>query len=291
MDNELYSFALKSTLDEIRNLCPDIRNAFMFREDGEITVAEESTPRKTIVKIVDSFDGLMEKAEAMGGIELITVEGSKGGVNVSRMNNHYLVTVTSQNADKNYLNTVTHTLVKTVLKLLEKINPTPLNRGQGENNTLHYPSIVSSSEVQKRMVVEIKEYGSAEEIAETLDKEISETKSTLGEYLRRLDDIRALAEKSRKIHEVVMKLAGKKATSESLGEISIGSLNLVLDANPFHELTAIEQVVRSHQERLLVLQKAREALKWLDQLGDTEGLKYLVIQTDGVPERILFRIS
>jgi hypothetical protein len=141
------------------------------------------------------------------------------------------------------------------------------------------------------MVVEIKEYGSAEEIAETLDKQIADTKSTLGEYLRRLDDIRALAEKSKKIHEVVMKLAGKKAAAEGLGEISIGNLSLVLDANPFHELTAIEQVVRSHQERLLVLQKAREALKWLDQLGDTEGLKYLVLQSDGVPERILFRIS
>ncbi|MBS7632669.1 hypothetical protein KEJ15_03475 [Candidatus Bathyarchaeota archaeon] len=141
------------------------------------------------------------------------------------------------------------------------------------------------------MVVEIKEYGSAEEIAETLDKEISQTKSTLGEYLRRLDDIRALAEKSKKIREVVLKLAGKKAATESLGEISVGSLNIILDANPFHELTAIEEVVRSHQERLLVLQKAREALKWLDQLGDTEGLRYLVVENGGVPERILFKIS
>jgi len=88
-----------------------------------------------------------------------------------------------------------------------------------------------------------------------------------------------------------MKLAGKKASTESLGEITIGNLSIVLDANPFHELTAIEEVVRSHQERLLVLQKTREALKWLDQLGDTEGLKYLVVENDGVPERILFKIS
>jgi len=91
--------------------------------------------------------------------------------------------------------------------------------------------------------------------------------------------------------EVVMKLAGQKTATESLGEITIGNLSIVLDANPCHELTAIEEVVRSHQERLLVLQKAREALKWLDQLGDTEGLKYLVIEKDGVPERILFKIS
>ncbi len=141
------------------------------------------------------------------------------------------------------------------------------------------------------MVVQIKEYASAEEIAETLEKEISDTKSTLGEYLRRLDDIRTLAEKSKKIREVVLKLAGKKAATESLGEITIGNLSIILDANPFHELTAIEEVVRSHQERLLILQKAREALKWLDQLGDTEGLKYLVVEKDDVPERILFKIS
>jgi hypothetical protein len=88
-----------------------------------------------------------------------------------------------------------------------------------------------------------------------------------------------------------MKLAGKKSSGESLGEISMGNLNIVLDANPFDELTAIESVVRSHQERLLVLQKARESLKWLDQLGDTDGLKYLVVESEGVPERILFKIS
>ena len=141
------------------------------------------------------------------------------------------------------------------------------------------------------MVVEIKEYESAEKIAETLDREISETKSTLGEYLRRLDEIRSLAEKSKKIREVVLKLAGKKMASESLGEIEVGNLNIIPDANPFHELTAIETVVRSHQERLLVLQKARESIKWLDQLGDTDGLKYLVVETEGVPERILFKIA
>ncbi|TET63769.1 hypothetical protein E3J49_05685 [Candidatus Bathyarchaeota archaeon] len=141
------------------------------------------------------------------------------------------------------------------------------------------------------MVVDIKEYTSAEEIAENLDKKISDTKSTLGEYLRRLDDIRTLAEKSKKVREVVMKLAGKKISAESLGEITIGHLNIVLDANPFHELTAIEEVVRSHQERLLILQKARGALKWLDQLGDTDGLNYIVVENDGVPNRILFKLS
>jgi len=141
------------------------------------------------------------------------------------------------------------------------------------------------------MVTQIKEYTSAQSIADALDKQLSETKSVLGEYLRKLDEIRSLAEKSKKVREIVLKLAGKKAPTESQSEITVGTLNIVLDANPFHELTAIESVVRSHQERLLVLQKVREALKWLDQLGDTEGLKYIVLEDEGIPERILFKIS
>ncbi|MCL4429192.1 MAG: hypothetical protein M1167_00415 [Chloroflexi bacterium] len=141
------------------------------------------------------------------------------------------------------------------------------------------------------MVTQIKEYTSAQAIAEAMDKQLAETKSVLGEYLRKLDDIRTLAEKSKKIRDTVMKLAGKKASTENPSEITVGTLNIVLDATPYHELSAIESVVRSHQERLLVLQKVREALKWLDQLGDTEGLKYLVLEDEGIPERILFKIA
>ena len=141
------------------------------------------------------------------------------------------------------------------------------------------------------MVVEIKEFNSIENLEEALEKDLSETKSNLGEYLRRLDGIRALAEKTKKVRQVVMKLAGKKAAEESLSEITMGDLRIVLEANPLDELTAIESVVRSHQERLLTLQKAREALKPLDQLGDTEGMKYLVVENSGIPERILLKIS
>ncbi|XES76423.1 MAG: hypothetical protein ACBZ72_09595 [Candidatus Bathyarchaeia archaeon] len=141
------------------------------------------------------------------------------------------------------------------------------------------------------MVVEIKEYQSAEQLADRLDKEIGDTESTLSGYLRRLDEIRIIAEKSKKICEVVLKLSGKKGGNEGNGEVTVGSLNIILDATPFHELNAIEQVVRSFQEHLLTMQRAREALKWFDQLGDTEGLKYLVVENEGVPERILFKLS
>jgi hypothetical protein len=149
---------------------------------------------------------------------------------------------------------------------------------------------VSKEELE--MVEAVKTYSSVGEIAEALDKEIADTKSSLGEYLRSLDEIRTRAERSRRIREVVMKLTGKKnGSSESSDEIEVGSLKIVLDANAFHQLTIIESAVRSHQERLLVLQKAREALKPLDQLSDTEGLDFIVLENQGVPERILLKTS
>ena len=126
MDNEVYSFALKNTLNEIQNICPDIKNSFMFKEDGEIVAQDENTPQNVVVHLIDSFGGILEKADAIGGIEGITLDGSKGKVTISCMNDIYLVTVTSRKADMNYVNTVTHVLIPTILRLLDKINPAPL---------------------------------------------------------------------------------------------------------------------------------------------------------------------
>jgi hypothetical protein len=141
------------------------------------------------------------------------------------------------------------------------------------------------------MVVQIREFTSVDEIGEALDRQISDTKSRLGECLRRLDDVRTLAEKTKRIRQVIMKLAGKKAVAESLGEVSIEGFNVVLDAGPLDELTVIESSVRSYQQFLLNLQKAREALKPLDELGETDGMTYLVVENDGIPERILLKIA
>ena len=66
------------------------------------------------------------------------------------------------------------------------------------------------------MVVQLKEYTSAQALADVLDKDLSDTKSSLGEYLHRLDEIRILAEKSKKVREVIMKLAEKKPTQQRI---------------------------------------------------------------------------
>ena len=144
MDNEVYSFALKNTLDEIQNICPDIKNSFIFTEDGEVIAGDANTSEKTIVKVIDAFDTILEKAEVVGNIETMTLDCANGRVSISNMNKLYLATVTSRNADKNYVNTVTRVLVPTIIKLLEKINPTPTEHNpikpelKSETQSIHY---------------------------------------------------------------------------------------------------------------------------------------------------------
>jgi hypothetical protein len=137
------------------------------------------------------------------------------------------------------------------------------------------------------MAVSLKEFDSAIEIVKALDSKIREIRNNLNGYLRRLEDMRPLAEKSRRIRELVSRFAGKRATVES--EVSISGIGLILDAKLVHEQAAIEEAVRSQQEKLVELQKIREGLKWADQIGETEGIKFLVLEKDGVPEKILFR--
>ncbi|NWF87638.1 hypothetical protein HXY32_07535 [Candidatus Bathyarchaeota archaeon] len=128
MDDEVYAFAVKSALNEIRNICPEIISAFMFKEDGEIIAGDDATSEKTMVRVVDSFDTILEKADAIGGVDSITFEGSKSRLNMSCMNEVYLVTVASEKADMKYVNATTRVIIPTVLKLLEKICSSPIRK-------------------------------------------------------------------------------------------------------------------------------------------------------------------
>jgi predicted regulator of Ras-like GTPase activity (Roadblock/LC7/MglB family) len=128
MDNEVYSFALKIMLDEMQKTCPDIRNAFVLTKDRELVARDEDTSEKTITGAVDAFEEMLDKAQAIGGVEDVMIEGMNGRMNVSRLDEVYLVTVASKQADLDYVNTMTHVLVPTILRVLEKFSPSPLKK-------------------------------------------------------------------------------------------------------------------------------------------------------------------
>lgn len=126
MDSEVYAFALKNTLDEMQKACPEIKNAFVLDQNHTIIARDENTTEETLSQAVEVLNDMFGKADAIGGVDDLTIEGINGRMNVSRMDEIFLVTVTSRKANLNYVNTVTHVLVPTVLRLIEKLNHGPL---------------------------------------------------------------------------------------------------------------------------------------------------------------------
>jgi hypothetical protein len=173
MDNEVYSFALKNTLNEIHDVCPGIKNLFIFRENGEILAEDENTAEESIVRGIDALDGILERAEAMDDVERMVFEGSKGRLNVTHMNDLYIVTATGKDADVNYIGDITQILVSTVLKLVKKISPAYTD------SDLDEPEEESEQPVVEHVEEDAEELAGEPETTEQEEHEESETESIL----------------------------------------------------------------------------------------------------------------
>jgi predicted regulator of Ras-like GTPase activity (Roadblock/LC7/MglB family) len=126
MSNEAYAFALKNALTEIRNVCPDVQTSFLFDKEATLVAGDSETPETTLGRVVESLEGILNKSEALGGLNSIVIEGSKGSVHITRVDDLYLTMVASKDADMRYLETVARVLIPTVMKLLDSLSPTPL---------------------------------------------------------------------------------------------------------------------------------------------------------------------
>jgi len=146
MNEDAYGIALKNTLAEIRNVCPEITWSFIFTKDGTIYTGDEQEDNPVTEKAVQSLQALVEKASALGGLDNVLIDGEDGNLYVSCIDNMYLVTATSKDADIAYLRNVTRVVFSTVLKLLNNIatGPTPLKPEPSPPKEEEIPESVST---------------------------------------------------------------------------------------------------------------------------------------------------
>jgi hypothetical protein len=119
--------ALKTTLNEIRNVCPQVSNTFIFGKEKNLIARDEGTDKINIASVIKSFDALNEKSIKAGGIESVTFQGTKKQITITRVNNFYFAAVSSRETDEKTLKLVTRVLVPTVLKAVETIQPEIVN--------------------------------------------------------------------------------------------------------------------------------------------------------------------
>jgi hypothetical protein len=123
MSTEASNLALKNTLNEVRNVCPDISSTFIFRENGEIIAQDQDTSEEMICESCAAFNELSEKAAALGGLESVTIRGADARVNFSKLNGFYIANVASNGADERTIGSITKIMIPTMLKLVEQAAP------------------------------------------------------------------------------------------------------------------------------------------------------------------------
>jgi len=134
MNEEIYAIALKSALTEIQNVCEGIEWSFIFTKDATIISGnDDKTIDPEITKAASSFQSLTEKAGTVGGLDQLLINGNKLKVHVSSIDDMYLVSGISKQADIAHIRSITSVVFPTIKQVLESISssignvdPTPL---------------------------------------------------------------------------------------------------------------------------------------------------------------------
>lgn len=130
MSIEACNLAIKNTLNEIRNVCPDVSHSFVFRENGEILAKDENTTEIAVNNAQETFRAFAERTAAVGGIESVTFKGTESKVNIIRIDELYITTVYSNAADEKVVSNLTRVMIPTTLKIMQNIYPSIKNQPQ-----------------------------------------------------------------------------------------------------------------------------------------------------------------
>jgi predicted regulator of Ras-like GTPase activity (Roadblock/LC7/MglB family) len=164
MSNEVYAFALKSTLDEIQSACPDVTSNFVFK-DGKLTAKSETTTEEQASQTINALNAIAERADALGHVETITIQSAEGKVNIATMNDFYVTTVSSKEADEKYVNTLTRILIPIVIKLSEKIQS-----ASSENETITHDQSDSEDNTDEATEETVEETSEKDEVEDQSDQ-------------------------------------------------------------------------------------------------------------------------
>ena len=128
MSAEACTLALKNTLNEIRNVCPEIQHAFIFKENGEILAEDENTPEVLAYNAQEAFRVLSERAAVAGGVDSVTLRCTDAKVNIIRFDDLFVTTVYSNDADEKTVSNLTRIMIPTTLRIVKNIYPTHQNQ-------------------------------------------------------------------------------------------------------------------------------------------------------------------
>ena len=142
-------------------------------KDGKLVAQDKNTNEETATQTIDAFNDITERADILGGLETINIQSAEGKVNIGTINDFYLTTVSSNEADEKYVNTLTRVLIPIVIKLVDQIQPASVDN---ETITTDLPE-PEEDEATQEIVDEVTDYSTeltVEETADTVEETVEE---------------------------------------------------------------------------------------------------------------------
>ena len=118
---EAYSNPLQTIIDEFKNISPEITNTFIFKNDGQTIASSEANTEEQSKRLITNFNNLIQPAEAIGGIENLTIQATNSKLNIIAMDTLYLATVSLRAANPKIVKSLTQVVVPIVVRLVDQI--------------------------------------------------------------------------------------------------------------------------------------------------------------------------
>jgi hypothetical protein len=150
---EACMLALKSTLEEIKSVCPEVSNTFIFKSDQTIIAKDGTTQETTLAEdSVKAFSILTDKTQTAGGLESATFLGTDSQVKITRVNNMYFALVAYRGADEKILTVISRILAPAILKTMQAVDPTLDSTSETASHYVH--EIKITDEINQAQTIE-----------------------------------------------------------------------------------------------------------------------------------------
>jgi AbrB family looped-hinge helix DNA binding protein len=144
MDQNTDNFALTEALHEIKNADKEISKAFLFKK-GKILVYDENEKEENGNQIAEAFEEISHRASIIDGIQALTIQGAKGRVDITLINDYFLTTIASKEATD-----------ETINKLTRVLAPSVFNKPEKTVELEKQPELIPQIRLERKPAVEIK---------------------------------------------------------------------------------------------------------------------------------------
>ncbi len=155
---EAYTNPLQTIVKEIKNISPETTNALIFRNNGEIVADTQATTENQSREFTTTFADIALQAQTIGGIENFSIQTPDSELNIVAVDDCFLATVSSRQANQEILKSLTKVLVPTVVRLFNQVNThtetQPLKAEPEEEKTAEENALPDTKEPELKPTIE-----------------------------------------------------------------------------------------------------------------------------------------